>query len=81
MSEYNADLVTLLQEDLSEPELYGDLIYKLRKIVRKTNSFFRYNCQVQQKIGWSTDILGTWYIVRSWCGAARIISGLQSTKY
>ena len=38
MSKYNAGLKTLLQEGLSEPELFGDLVYKFRKTVDK--SFF-----------------------------------------
>ena len=36
MSNYNAGLKTLLQEGLSEPEFYGDVVYKFRKIVGKT---------------------------------------------
>ena len=37
MSKYNVGLRTLLQEDLSEPEFYGDLVYKFRHIVGKTD--------------------------------------------
>ena len=37
MSRYNAGLKTRLKEGLSEPELYGDLVYKFRKIVGKTD--------------------------------------------
>ena len=33
MSEYNVGLKTLLLQGLSEPEFYGDLVYKLRKII------------------------------------------------
>ena len=28
----------------------------------------------------TSDQAETWYIVRPWCGAAHIVSGLQSTK-
>ena len=32
VSRFNVGLKTLLQQGLSEPELYGDLVYKFRKI-------------------------------------------------
>ena len=35
---YNIGLKTLLLQGLSEPEFYGDLVYKFRKIIGK-NSF------------------------------------------
>ena len=37
MSKYNVGLKTLLQEGQSKLELYGDLVYKFRKIVGKTD--------------------------------------------
>ena len=33
VSKYNVRLKTLLLQGLSEPELYGDLVYKVRKII------------------------------------------------
>ena len=33
MSTYNVGLKTLLMQGLSEPEFYGDLVYKFRKII------------------------------------------------
>ena len=39
MSKYNVGLKTLLLQSLSEPELYGDLVYKFRKIIGKMNNF------------------------------------------
>ena len=33
VSKYNAGLKTLLLQGLSEPEFYGDLVYKFRKII------------------------------------------------
>ena len=33
MSKYNVGLKTLLLQDHSEPEFYGDLVYKFRKII------------------------------------------------
>ena len=51
---YNDGLKTLLQEGLLEPEFYGDLVYKFRKIVGKTD-FFRAVKKIQ-KIGYNIDI-------------------------
>ena len=35
MSKYNVELKTLLLQGFSEPEFYGDLVYKFRKIIGK----------------------------------------------
>ena len=35
VSKYNVELKTLLLQGLSEPEFYGDLVYKIRKIIGK----------------------------------------------
>ena len=37
MSKFNVGLKTLLLQGLSEPEFYGDLVYKFRKIVGKND--------------------------------------------
>ena len=37
VSKYNVGLKTLLLQGLSEPEFYGDLVYKFRKIVGKND--------------------------------------------
>ena len=37
VSKYNVGLKTLLRQGLSEPELYGDLVYKFRKIIGKND--------------------------------------------
>ena len=37
VSEYNVGLKTLILEGLSEPEFYGDLVYKFRKIIVKND--------------------------------------------
>ena len=37
MSSYNVAFKTLLHEGVSEPELYGDFVYKFRKIFGKTD--------------------------------------------
>ena len=38
VSKYNVGLKTLLLQGLSEPEFYGDLVYKFRKIIGKNDS-------------------------------------------
>ena len=35
VSKYNVGLKTLLLQSLSEPEFYGDLVYKFRMIIGK----------------------------------------------
>ena len=37
MSKYNVGLKTLLLQGFSEPEFYGDLVYKFRKIIGKND--------------------------------------------
>ena len=37
VKEYSVSLKTLLQQGISEPEFYGDLVYRFRKIVGKSN--------------------------------------------
>ena len=34
---YNIELKTLLQQGISEPVFYGDLVYKFKRIVGKPN--------------------------------------------
>ena len=49
MSKYNVGLKTLLLEGLSEPEFYGDLVYKFRRIIGKNDfslSFQKDNCSL-----------------------------------
>ena len=37
LEKYSVSLKTLLQQGISEPEFYGDLVYRLRKLVGKSN--------------------------------------------
>ena len=41
---YSVSLKTFLQQGISEPEFYGDLVYRFRKIVKK-NLIFRSNSE------------------------------------
>ena len=59
VSKYNVGLKTLLLQGLSEPEFYGDLVYKFRKIIGKYD--FPYHSKkisvCYKKIGYSIDVL------------------------
>ena len=59
MSKYNVGLKTLLLQSLSEPEFYGDLAYKFRKIMGKNDFPYHFkNIIVRYKnISYNTDVL------------------------
>ena len=42
ISKYNVGLKTLLGEGLSEPEFYGDLVYKLKKLIGRNGFSFQF---------------------------------------
>ena len=56
---YNVRLKTLLLQGLSESELYGDLVYKFRKIIGKYNFPYHFEKTIvhYKKIGYKTDVL------------------------
>ena len=59
MSKYNVGLKTFLLEGLSEPEFYGDLMHKFRKIIG-INDFslsFQKDIVRYKKIGYNIDVL------------------------
>ena len=59
VSKFNVWLKSLLQQGLSEPELYGDLVYKFRKI-HACNDFstqFRKIILRYKKIGYNINVL------------------------
>ena len=59
VSKYNVGLKTLLSQGLSEPEFYGALVYKFRKVIGKYD--FRYHFKMiiarNKKIGYIMDVL------------------------
>ena len=61
VSEYNVGLKTLLLQDLSEPEFYGDLVYKFRKIIGKYDFPYHFKKIIiivrYKKIGCNIDVL------------------------
>ena len=59
MSKYNVGLKTLFLQGLLNPEFYGDLVYKFRKILGK-NDFpyhFKKITVHHKKIGYNIDVL------------------------
>ena len=59
MSKYNVGLKTLLLQDHSEPEFYGDLVYKFRKIIGKNDFPYHFKKIIvrYKKIGYNIDVL------------------------
>ena len=62
VSKYNThdtELRSLLQQGLSEPEFYGDLVYKFRKIVGKTEFHDQFKKIIMQykRIGYNVDVM------------------------
>ena len=59
VSKYNVGLKTHLLQGLSEPEFYGDLVYKFRKIIGKNDfpSHFKKIIVRYKKIGYNINVL------------------------
>ena len=59
VSKYNVELKTLLLEGLSEPEFYGDFVYKFRKIIGKNDFSYHFKKIIvrYKKIGYNVDVL------------------------
>ena len=59
MSKYNVGLKRLLLQGLSEPEFYGDLVYKFRKIIGKNEFPYHFKKIIvrYKKIGYNVDVL------------------------
>ena len=59
VSKYNVGLKKLLLAGLSEPEFYGDLVYKFRKIIGKNDFPYHFKKIIvcYKKIGYNIDVL------------------------
>ena len=42
ISKFNVALKTLLREGLSEPEFYGELVYKFKKLIERNDFSFQF---------------------------------------
>ena len=59
-SKYNVGLKTVLLQGLSEPEFYGDLVYKFRKIIVENDFPYHFKTIIvnyKKKIGYNIDVL------------------------
>ena len=56
---YNVGLKTLLGEDLSEPEFYGDLVYKFKKLIGRTDFSFHFRKIITRykRIGYNLNVM------------------------
>ena len=56
---YNIGLKTLLQQGISEPIFYGDLVYKIKRIVGKPNFSDQFKKIVKRyiRVGYNLDIM------------------------
>ena len=59
VEKYNVSLRKLLQQGISEPEFYGDLVYRIRKIVGKSNfsKQFRKLINRYKRIGYNPYVM------------------------
>ena len=59
VSKYNVGLKTLLLQGLSEPEFYGDLVYKFRKIIGKNDFPYHFKKIIvrYEKIGYNINVM------------------------
>ena len=59
ISKYNVGLKTLLSEGLSEPECYGDLVYKYKKLIGKNDFSFQFRKIITRyrRIGYNLNVM------------------------
>ena len=58
ISKYNVGLKTLLSEGLSEPEFYGDLVYKFKKLIGSNDFSFQFRKIITryERIGYNLKV-------------------------
>ena len=59
VGKYNVSLRKLLQQGISEPEFYGDLVYRIRKIVEKStfSEQFRKLINRYKRMGYNPSVM------------------------
>ena len=59
IDEYNVELKTLLSEGLSEPEFYGDLVYKFKKLIGSNDFSFQFRKIITRyrRIGYNLNVM------------------------
>ena len=55
----NVGLKTLLREGLSEPEFYGDLVYKFKKLIERNDFYFQFRKIITRyrRIGYNLNVM------------------------
>ena len=59
ISKFNVGLKTLLREGLSEPEFYGDLVYKFQKFIERNDFSFQFGKIITRyrRIGYKLNVM------------------------
>ena len=59
ISKYNVGLKTLLSEGLSEPEFYGELVYKFKKLIGINDFSFQFRKIITRyrRIGYNLNVM------------------------
>ena len=59
ISKFNVGLKTFLREGLSEPELYGDLVYKFKKLIGRNEFSFQFRKIITRfrRIGYNLNVM------------------------
>ena len=59
ISKYNVELKTLLSKGLSEPEFYGDLVYKFKKLIGSNDFSFQFRKIITRyrRIGYNLNVM------------------------
>ena len=59
ISKYNVGLKTLLSEGLSEPEFYGDLVYKFKKLIGSNDFSFQFRKIITRyrRLGYNLNVM------------------------
>ena len=59
ISKYNVGLKTLLSEGLSEPEFYGDLVYKFKKLIGINDFSFQFRKIIThyRRVGYNLNVM------------------------
>ena len=59
ISKYNVGLKTLLREGLSEPDFFGDLVYKFKKLIGSNDFSFQFRKIITRyrRIGYNLNVM------------------------
>ena len=59
ISKFDIGLKTLLREGLSEPEFYGDFVYKFKKLIRRNEFPFQFRKIITRyrRIGYTLNVM------------------------